>query len=205
VLLGTVLGLSSATAAELTDVHPWRADGCVVVDVRARDLLDPSTRSTVEAGLPGTLSLSLVLEQEDGEALAERVLQRDLELDIWEGGATLRDDEGSRGFASLAAADSAWANFDALRLAPLHSLSSSERYRVRVRIWVRPLGAEDRRRIARWVSRTESGDRRDVRLDVGQLLQHFVGEREDDTEQGAAQGSSAVFDPSRLASRGLRP
>lgn len=194
-----------AASAEIVEVRPWRQDQWLVVNVRATDLLDARTRSTVESGLPGSLGLDLFVEEEGVGVVAESAVQRSLELDLWEGTVQLRESSLTKILPSLAAADSAWSSFEALRLIPWDVLSAEGRYRIHVQLRVRPLGVDDRERVARWVSRSDDGNRRDVRLDVGKLLRHLVGGERSPTEAGVTRSQSAFFRPLDLLREAPEP
>jgi hypothetical protein len=182
-----------ANAAEIVELRSWRDGAWLVADVRAVAVLDERTRSTIESGLPGTLGLFVILEEEGVGTVAQRVVQRSLELDLWGGTALLREGEREHSFYGLAAADSAWSRFDSLKLVRWAELAPDRRYRVSVGLRVRPLGAEDRERVSRWVSRREDGGRRDVSLDVGGLLRHFMGRAAADDDRDAVRDRTEFF------------
>ncbi len=177
----------------LTHLVPGRSDGWLVAGVQGANLLDLRTRSTIESGLPGTLVLLLAVEEEGGRIVAVRETQRTLELDLWEGTLQLREGDRVVTYFGLAAADSAWSSFQDLRLVQLRELRPGVRYRLHAELMVRPLGVEDRRRVSRWVSRREEGQRRELSLDLGGLLQHFVGRAARGDQEVNARLSSEPF------------
>lgn len=174
-LVAGLAGVGLAAEGRIVELAPRRDGGWLSVDLRATDLLDARTRSTVESGLPGSCELRLVLEREGRGAVAHRSVRRQLELDLWEEVVWLRGEEVERSFSSLAAADSAWSRFRGLRLKAWSELVADARYRVVARLEVRPLGADERAEMSRWVSRREDQDRRETSFDLGGLLHHFVG------------------------------
>jgi hypothetical protein len=168
-------GSTKALAGDVLEARPVRSGSWLVVDLRTVDLLDARTRSTVESGLPGTCLLQIELRDDRGAVTARRLVERSLEFDLWENVVRLIEGTQERVFATLAAADSSWSRFEALRLAPWSQLLPQRNYHLRVRLDVVPLGAEERQRVSQWVSRSERGDRRELSLDVGGLVARFLG------------------------------
>lgn len=172
-----------AHAAKVVSAIPRREDGWLVVDVRAAELLDERTRSTVESGLPGSCVLLVELLDSADVVAASRAIERSLAFDLWEDVVRLSEGTQERVFHAMAAADSAWARFDAVRMKPWSALNSGATYRLHVRVHVQPLGSEERERVSRWVSQTEAGERREFAIDVGGLVRRFMS---GDTESGDA-------------------
>lgn len=183
VALVFVFGAPTEARAEgrILRLQALRVGDWLSVDLIGSDLLDPRTRSTIEAGLPGSCDLHLVLEREGQGVVAQRRLRRELELDLWEGRVWLRGDESERSFGSLAAADSAWSRFEGIRLRLWRDLTPGGRYRVLARLEVSPLGPDHRREVSRWVSRREDEDRHETSLDLGGLLRYFAGDADEDS------------------------
>ena len=198
VLAAVFVATLPVDAAEVADAIPRRESDWLVVDLRLHDLLDERTRSTVESGLPGSCLVEIELRDATGAARARRTLERSLEVDLWEDVVRLLEGENWRRFDSLAAADSAWSRWEGVRLARWHTLDPRRRYRLRVRILVEPLGAEERERVSRWVSRVERDDRRELSVDLGGLVQRFFGSA--DAASDAHLWSGPEFTPATLAS-----
>lgn len=172
-----------ATAARVQSATPRHDDGWLVVDVRTSELLDERTRSTVESGLPGSCVLLVELREGSDTVAATRAIERSLAFDLWENVVRLLEGKQERVFASMAAADSAWSRFDAVRLKPWNTLEIGATYRIQVRVHVQPLGAEERERVSQWVSQSSEGERREFAIDVGGLVKRFMG--------GSSSGSDA--------------
>ena len=173
VLLGLVLPVRAGRVVEVT---PHRDDAWVAVAVRADDLLDERTRSTVESGLPGSFRLLVELRDATDRVTARRAIERVLEFDLWEDVARVREGLDERVFPSIDAADAAWSRFGSIRLAPFASLDTNARYRVLLRVEVESFGREERERVSRYVSDSERGERREVALDLGRLFGELVGD-----------------------------
>lgn len=169
-------------AGRIVDATPHLADGWIAVDVRARDLLDDRTRSTVESGLPGSCRLLVELRDASDRLAARRAVERVLEFDLWEGIARVRDGRGETVFGSIAAADSAWSRFLSIRIAPVSRLDATRPYRVFLRVEVESFGSEERARVSRYVSDTADGERREVAFDLGRLVGELVGSDDEDDE-----------------------
>lgn len=167
--------VAATFAASVVDAIPRRSGAWLVVDVITQDLLDERTRSTVESGLPGSCVLHVELQDRDGAISFARTVERSLVFDLWEDVARLTEGARERVFPLLAVADSAWARFDAIPLAPWTSLASQTTYRLRVHLSVQPLGQEERERVSRWVTRSEQDERRAFAVDLGGLVRRFVG------------------------------
>ena len=162
-------------AGRVVDVHPHRADGWIAVTVRTDDLLDARTRSTVESGLPGNARLLLELRDEADEVLARRAIERVLEFDLWEGVARVREATRERSFASIDAADSAWATFRSVPLVRFDRVDPRRDVRVLVRVEVESFGAAERERVSRYVSESARGERKELTFDLGGLVGRLVG------------------------------
>lgn len=188
------LGAARSRAGEVIDARPARSGSWLVVDLRTADLLDDRTRSTVESGLPGTCLLQVELRDERGELTARRLVERSLEFDLWEDVVRMIEGTREQVFDSLAAADSSWSHFDGLHLAPWSRLSPNQKYHLRVRLDVVPLGAEERQRVSQWVSRSESGDRRELSIDVGGLVARFLGGGKDGADATVWRGEEFQTD-----------
>lgn len=182
-------------AGRVLDARPHRDDGWLSVSVRTDRLLDARTRSTVESGLPGSARLLLELRDTSNEVAARRAIERVLEFDLWEGVARVRDGLDETIYPSIAAADSAWARFPAIRLVPFDRVDADEGYRVLIRIEVESFGNEERERVSRYVSESERGDRRELAFDLGGLVGRLVGSGKD---EGDAVWQSPVFRPADL-------
>jgi len=153
----------------------YRQEGWVRVEVRAGDLLDARTASTVDSGLPGTCVYSLRLVDPDERAVAERILELSLLLDLWENRYILDGPRGRHVFATLAAADSAWSHIDAVDLCRGPELSPGLAYRLHVQIAVQPLAPEVRQQLSRYVSSHSSRNREELSLDLGALFGRILG------------------------------
>jgi hypothetical protein len=184
-LLGLWAAASARADPAVTEATPKRAQGWLEVEVLARDLLDARIASTVDSGLPGTCVYHIALREDDHEVVTERVLEMSLRFDLWDDRYVLEGPEGVRSFATLAAADSAWAHLDGVRLIPVSSLQSNLSYRLQVRVAVQPLAPEDQAWISRYVSQSSGAERQEFALDVGALLERFFHERSD-RQSGAA-------------------
>ena len=113
-------------AAEIRSLLPGATDGWLSFSLSARDLLDPRTTSTIESGLPGNCIYQVSLVDAEGDVLEHRFYNFTLRFDVWEELYRLDGPGGERVFASLAAADSAWAHPVGLKLVPLSSLKAQE-------------------------------------------------------------------------------
>jgi len=158
-------------------LHLFRSGEWIKAEVRAQHLLDERTRLTVESGLPGTCLYQLRLEDASGQAVVERYQELSLRLDLWENRYLLQEDDETRAWPSLAAADSALSHLANYALCPLSALQSGGEYHVVVQIAVRPLAPEDRRRLSRYVSRNSAAGSEEVALDLGALFSHILGEK----------------------------
>jgi len=185
-LLLTALVTAVVSDAAVVDVlEVGRQDGELRVTARARDLLDTRTRSTVESGLPGSGVLEFTVEGRDRAVVARRVLERSLRLDLWRDRYVHESGDTAREYRTLAAADSAWSRVDGLPLVRLADLDPAREYRVRLRIRVEPLRAEDRGRVSRFV-RQGSGAREEFRLDLSALVRRWFGGGDEGEDTGAA-------------------
>lgn len=183
--LGAVLivALFSATfvrAGEVVDAQPRMDGGWLVLDLQLGALLDARTRSTIESGLPGSCLLEIELVDHDGEVSSVRRLERSLEVDLWEDLVRMLEQGRETQFASLAAADSAWAIWSSIPLAPESALDKRSSYSLRIAVEVRPLGSEERDRVSRWVSQSDRDGRRDMSIDMGGLVRRFFGSSDDE-------------------------
>lgn len=165
-------------AGQVTDLSLFRAEGWLRASVRARDLLDDRTRSTIQSGLPGTCIYQILVQDEAGRPVAEQYIELTLRYDLWENVYILEDVAGPHPFRTLASADSALSHRPDCGLASITSLQSSASYRVLVRVAVRPLAPEDRRRLSKYVSRTSGGGREEVAFDLSGVFKHILGEKE---------------------------
>lgn len=180
-LLGAlILATTSVRAGRVLEARPHRDDGWLAVSVRTDHLLDQRTRSTVESGLPGSARLLLELRDGSNEVAARRAIERVLEFDLWEGVARVRDGLDETVYPTIAAADSAWAHFESIRLLPIDRVERGVRYRVWARIEVESFGSEERERVSRYVSESSRGDRRELAFDLGGLVGRLVGSGGDD-------------------------
>ena len=172
-----VLAAGARADGQVTELRPYRAGGWLRAVVRAHDLLDDRTRSTVESGLPGTCIYGLRLEDRSGRLLAETFVERTLRYDLWENTYLLQQEDVTSPYSNLAAADSALSYLADCGICPLNRLEGSAEYRIVVRIAVRPLATEDRERLSRYVSRTTAGEGEEVSIDLGALFNHIIGEK----------------------------
>ncbi len=177
-----MVALVSATAlayaaqrGEIVSLHPYRDTGWLRLDLRARNLLDDRTVSTIESGLPGTCVFHLRVENRDGEVVVERLVELSLRFDLWENHYVLDGEGESLTLPSLAAADSAWSTLHGQRLCALDRLAPQDEYRVLVRTAVQPLAPEDRERLSHYVSRNSGGGGEEVALDLGALISGIFG------------------------------
>jgi hypothetical protein len=161
-------------AGRIVELRLFRSGGSLCALVRARDLLDERTRSTVESGLPGTCIYHILLQEQNGRKTAERVVERTLRFDLWNNRYLLEEEADVRTYAMQAEADSALERLSRCDLCPLSRLRGEVEYRVVVRVAVRPLAPEDRERLSRYVSRT-SGGGEEVAFDVGAVFDHLLG------------------------------
>lgn len=176
--LCTLLILARAEAAgQVTEIRPVRNHEWLRAVVRARDLLDERTRLTIESGLPGTCIYELRLEDRAGRPVAEQYVERTLRFDLWESRYLLGEDEEERQLPTLAAADSALSYLADCSICPLDRLQTNAEYRLVVRIAVRPLAPEDRRRLSRYVSRTSGSGGEEVAFDLSGVFNHIIGEK----------------------------
>ncbi len=179
---------SLAQAARVVGARAYRQAQWLVVDVDTADLLDSRTRSTVESGLPGSCLLQIELRAEGDGTAAMRRVERSLEYDLWEDVVRLREAGREAIFSSLAAADSAWSRFRSMRLARWTSLLPSRSYRLRVRVEVVPLGPRERERVSKWVSEADRGEGREYAIDVGGLVERFLGGGRDESGADTWEG-----------------
>jgi hypothetical protein len=110
--------------------------------------------------------------------VAEQYIELTLRFDLWENRYLLEDIDGAHPFPNLAAADSALSHRVGCGIASVAALQSSTEYRIVVRIAVRPLAPEDRRRLSRYVSRTSGGGREEVAFDLSGVFKHILGEED---------------------------
>jgi hypothetical protein len=169
-------------------LEAFRARRWLHLDLDARDLLDERTASTVESGLPGTCLYDVILVDDQGKRLAQRLLQRTLQFDLWENRYRMQTPDAAVSFATLAQADSAWSHVRAARIFPIAQMPVERRYRLRVQVTVQPLGAEEQARISRYVSQNSRGDRQEFSLDVGGLFRRLVGKTEEGTRKTHFEG-----------------
>lgn len=177
--LVSVCLLSTGIArAEVVELRAFRQSGWLRLDLRARDLLDPRTMSTIESGLPGTCVYHVRVEDREGLVVQERLLELSLRFDLWGGRYLLEGPNGPQSLPSLAAADSAWSHLAGEPVCPLERLLPAVDYRLAVRIAVRPLAAADRERLSLYVSRHSGGSGEQVNLDLGAVLADMFGRRQ---------------------------
>ena len=207
-LLALVLALISGNAARaghVVDAQVRHEGDWLVVDLRLADLLDPRTRSTVESGLPGSCLLEIELRDEDAEFAMTRRLERSLEVDLWEDVVRLIEDGRELVFRSLAEADSAWSTWSSLRMARWSTLPQDRHYHLQISVHVEPLGAEERERVSRWVSRSEHNDRRDYSIDMGGLVRRFFGSAEEDRDVNLWRGPPFTLEAIPVTGREKAP
>lgn len=165
-----------AWAGRIASARVYVESGTVRTDVRAIELLDARTESTIDSGLPGTCVYSLRLESREGGTVVDRYLESSLRLDLWENVYLLTDADGTRRFSSLDAADSAWSNLERIELIGRAALAAQGEYRLVVRVAVRPLAAEDRERMSRYVQKHSGSGAEELSLDLGALLSGMFGQ-----------------------------
>jgi hypothetical protein len=175
-LCAILLATEARAAGQVVEVRPFLSEGWLRAEIQARDILDERTRSTIQSGLPGTCIYQLNLEDRAGRVVAERYIELTLRFDLWENFYILDDIEGAHTFPTLAAADSALSHRPDCGISAITSLQSDVEYRIIVRIAVRPLAAEDRRRLSRYVSRTSGGGHEEVAIDLSGVFQHILGD-----------------------------
>ncbi len=146
----------------------------VSVDLRAEDLLDRRTESTINSGLPGTCVFRLRLESRE-RPIAERFVEQNLRLDLWEDVYRLQRGIAQQQYSSLEAADSAWSNLAGIQLARRSQLRPESLYRLVVQVAVRPLAPEDRERMSRYVRKHSGSGSEELSLDLGALFAGLFG------------------------------
>ncbi len=179
-----------ALGVDVEGIELGRRDGWVLLNLRARELLDTKITSTIESGLPGTCVYRVVLRERAGPTVVQRLMEFSLRLDLWEELYILETPARSRTFASLEEADAAWSRLHELRLFPTAELRASATYEVAVEVIVRPLAAADRARVAEFVRQTSSGDTQEFALDVGSVLSRLLG---GDRQSSATPMASVTF------------
>jgi hypothetical protein len=198
---GVFLAGAIVRAAEIDRARPLECGPWLCAEVRARNLLDAHTRSTIESGLPGTCVYRISLHEQDGPRIAERVLALILRFDVWNeryelqilGSEAPKEEPLMQRFTSLAAADSAWSHVAAARVVRRDRLRPERRYQLRIEALVQPLAAEDRERLSRYVREQSAGTHNDFLIDVGALLWRFrPGEP---GKSQAAQFATGWFQP----------
>ncbi|MFH1843037.1 MAG: hypothetical protein ABIF77_07490 [bacterium] len=166
----------SAQAGGIVEViHIYRQAGQVRLELRAREILDRRTASTVDSGLPGTCVYHLQLLDEAEQVVVEFFLELTLQLDLWENRYLLDCPSGRHVFPSLAAADSAWSHLIGIDLCPEPRLAPDLGYRLQVQIAVQPLAPEVRKRLSRYVSSNSSRNREELALDLGAVFGRILG------------------------------
>ena len=153
------------------------SDGWLRCNVSAAELLDAKTLSTIESGLPSACLYEFRLRVDGGKQLLRMPLELSLRLEIWEDRYVVEGPGGSRSFASIDAADSAWAHPTGVRLLPTAQLPPGLALRLDVAVRVSPLGAAEKAWITDYVSQASRGQRNEFSLDLGGLLGRiFKGE-----------------------------
>lgn len=148
----------------------------VFLDLGTRELLDERTRRTVESGLPGTCIFWVRIADGAGRIVREQILQHSLRFDLWEGHYVVEGMDAVSTYATLAAADSAWASPRALPLGPVDRFVRGAEYVLEVAIDVQPLAAADRERLGRYVSGAGGGTSEEVVFDLGALVSRVFGQ-----------------------------
>jgi len=173
----------SAQAGGIVEViHLYRQAGQVRLELRAREILDQRTASTVDSGLPGTCVYHLQLLNEAEQVIEEFVLELTLQLDLWENRYLLDSPSGRHVFPSLAAADSAWSHLVGIDICPTPRLTPGLGYRLQVQIAVQPLAPEVRARLSRYVSSNSSRNREELALDLGAVFGRILGDDGSDSD-----------------------
>jgi hypothetical protein len=168
------------SAGRVEDLRLFRCGGWLRAEIRALDLLDPRTTSTIESGFPGTCVYRVVLEDRTGRAVAQRYVAQSLRVDFWENRYRLEGPDGTRTFPGLAPADSALSHLASCAVCPVTQLRSGEEYRLVVLIAVRPLAPADREHLSRYVTRNRGLDNEDVTLDLEAIFARVFGAPEED-------------------------
>lgn len=198
-LLATVAATGAvADTPAVVDVVVYAQDGWLRADITLRDVIDARTASTIDSGLSGVCAYEVAIQRRDGRTLGRRVWTYRLDYDLWADRYVLHGPDGQREMPSLAAMDSVCTHLTGVDLAPLSQLAPDAAYRLAVTVEVLPLGAEDRDRLSRYVSRRGDRDREDVDLDLGSLFGELFG-----GGSGAATGTytGPAFRPDDLERR----
>lgn len=168
---------AEAATGRIVETRVYLDDGWVRLDLLAEDLLDERTALTIDSGLPGTCVYRLRLENRQRETVIEHYLEQTLRLDLWENIYFLEFRGQEQQFAALAAADSTWSRLEGFPLIRLSGLRPQQDYRLVVQVAVRPLAAEDRERMSRYVQRHSGTGSEELSLDVGALFAGLFGRK----------------------------
>lgn len=164
-------------AGRVEELRLFRSQGWLRAEIRALDLLDPPTTSTIESGYPGTCAYRVFLEDRTGRVVSEQYIPRSLRRELWEFRYVLEDPDGTRTFAELAVADSAISHVPSCAVCPVAGLRPGEEYRLVVVIDVRPLGPADQERFSGHLTR--GSDDHGPPLDLGAILKRIFGGRQE--------------------------
>jgi hypothetical protein len=186
-----------ASAGRIAEARLHVTGGTVRVDLRALELLDPRTASTIDSGLPGTCVFGLQIESRR-EIVVEQFIEQHLRLDLWENIYLLRRGIAEQRFSSLASADSAWSHLKDVELVRRSVLLPERQYRLVVQVAVRPLAAEDRERMSRYVKKHSGSGSEELSLDLGALFSGMFGRG---NQEQVVRFETGWFRPSELEVR----
>jgi Domain of unknown function (DUF4390) len=190
-LVLVLLALAPGTrtlAGQVAEARIYLDDGWVRLDLSARDLLDERTTLTIDSGLPGTCVYRLRIENRQHETVVEHYLEQTLRLDLWENIYFLQYRGAERSFESLADADDAWSHLQRYPLIRESGLRPEQSYRLIIQVAVRPLAAEDRERMSRYVQRHSGSGSEELSLDLGALLAGMFGHKGGDEKVARHEG-----------------
>jgi len=183
ILVAIVITSVVSGAGTVEQLRPFRHQGRLFVEIKASDMLDRHTASTIDSGLPGTCVYHILIEDANQALVAERYLDLNLRLDLWENQYLLDGPTGLISFNSLAAADSAWSHLPGVDLCDIEQLAPDQSYRIQVQIAVKPLAPEDQARLSHYVSNNSGRNREELALNLGALFGQLLGSRNSDQTQ----------------------
>jgi hypothetical protein len=162
----------------ITDLLLFRTRDSLRAEVRAQNLLNKRTTTTIESGLPGSCVYLLRLQDRSGRPVAERYVEWNLRYDMWLGGYLLEGAEDTLALPTLAAADSAISRLANYDLCPVSRLQSGEEYQLVLQIAVRPLASGDRKHLFRFASHGGDADDAGITFDLNRIFGHALEEEE---------------------------
>jgi hypothetical protein len=177
VVLALLLVPPVRARVHIDGVETARNDSLLLCSLRTQGLPDPSSRATLESGLPSSIVLAFRVLDQSGDEVAQARTEVRIEPDLWEGIFTLRTPLAQRRAETLEQVEAALARLGPLPVYPLAALPPQSPLRLQVQMAIHPLAPREVERVRALFGEdaVEEGGRREVSVGVGTLLRYFLG------------------------------